>query len=528
MLNTKIILIIIISISFAVQCSLFEPEIPTGSLKIILVSEKSDKSLKKQAELLNTVQCIVKKGSKEKHNNNLTLQGNSFHGEITGLETGSDYSVLLYGKNSNNFIIARGYESEICVKVNHQETVTISWASFVPELISPQNSVTINNDKPGFKWNDVNGATEYEIQIDNSNEFTSSEIQKAVITDSNYTSTASLPNGNYYWRVRANDEQGSWGNWSIIFSFVSEKKEDPPESFLVTTGYMTGLANTSIKIDLVEEGGYWKHHLEHGQIYFWSPFNNTILKRLSLALEMEDGLIHYFWLPQIKSVKYISSSSVYQLSMTNGQEFKGEWVSSHFHLYYHEDKEEKIYGKIMQNDTLVPAYLPVSKVLSLTIDGSALDLQALFEKEFSPKHPLLVRLKDGREFDGFHGYIVDYCGHWASTRWHKRLDDKLLYWENDVTQDYTESNAPQSISIEEIKEIKFTSNFGQNLLSCREAILWLRNGKEIVVFIELTTESHVGKEKHWSSYRQYDSILLLRNSSNLILQLDSVDTIFLK
>ena len=125
MLKKSLMAIIIISLSLLIKCGLLEPETLRGSLKIVLIQEKPDKGLEKKAETLNAVYCIVKKGSKEIFNSNLTLQGNYFHAEINDLEPADDYSVLLYGKNNDNAIIARGYKSGITVK-DGENTVSIS------------------------------------------------------------------------------------------------------------------------------------------------------------------------------------------------------------------------------------------------------------------------------------------------------------------------------------------------------------------------------------------------------------------
>ncbi len=220
-MKNLIIAFLILTCLLALQCGLLDPESPTGSLRIVLIPERSDNNgLKKTSETLDNVQCIVNKGSKEIYNSNLNLEGSSFNAEIKDLEPGSDYSVLLYGKGSNNSIIARGYKSGVNVKGGKQETVNIVWASFSPNLISPTNASTINNDLPDFDWNDVNDATEYNLEIDDVDNFSSPNLSKEGITTSNYKVNSSLANDEYYWRVRAKDGQNNWGKWSDVWSIT--------------------------------------------------------------------------------------------------------------------------------------------------------------------------------------------------------------------------------------------------------------------------------------------------------------------
>lgn len=138
--------LILILFLFAISCDLFEPLDKKGSIVIILEpEEKADglgKSidnkmaegglenglhLLKTEESLSSVQCIVKKGSTTKYDDYLTKNGSYFEGTISDLDPGSDYSVLLYGKNSSGDIIGRGYKSSINVSAGKETTVSISW-----------------------------------------------------------------------------------------------------------------------------------------------------------------------------------------------------------------------------------------------------------------------------------------------------------------------------------------------------------------------------------------------------------------
>ena len=99
------LLVLMIGLLSFDRCGLFEPDRSPGSLKIILKDEERSNSLEKAAVNLSSIQCIVKKGSVTKFDGNLTKQGSSFHGEIPGLEPGSDYSVLLYGKEDRKSVV---------------------------------------------------------------------------------------------------------------------------------------------------------------------------------------------------------------------------------------------------------------------------------------------------------------------------------------------------------------------------------------------------------------------------------------
>ena len=108
-INILILSALIILIS---SCGLLEPPDKNGELIIVL---KKQESLGKvsivQSDTLASVQCILKKGSTTVYDQNLTKNGSYYEGEIKNLEPADNYSVLLYGKNSSQNIIRRGYES---------------------------------------------------------------------------------------------------------------------------------------------------------------------------------------------------------------------------------------------------------------------------------------------------------------------------------------------------------------------------------------------------------------------------------
>jgi len=201
-------------------CGIMEPQSKNGSLVIVLDQPEQNNPLLKALGELSAVQCIVKKGATTKYDQNLTKNGSYFEGEVTDLDPGSDYSVLLYGKNVSSDIIRRGYQNQITVTVGKTTMVNITWDEFAPTLVSPLDGSTWSDNKPIFDWNDVIGATNYELLVDNSNDFSNPVIQQSTLDSSSYSATRSYPDGMYYWKVRSQDSQGNWGRWSSVWGFM--------------------------------------------------------------------------------------------------------------------------------------------------------------------------------------------------------------------------------------------------------------------------------------------------------------------
>ncbi len=75
---------------------------------------------------------------------------------------------------------------------------------------------------PDLEWNSSENACplgnlEYEWQVDNDEDFSSLSLSGS--TNASVISLTELPNGHYYWRVRANDGYSN-SSWSIVDEFI--------------------------------------------------------------------------------------------------------------------------------------------------------------------------------------------------------------------------------------------------------------------------------------------------------------------
>ncbi|MBN2789184.1 MAG: choice-of-anchor D domain-containing protein [Candidatus Delongbacteria bacterium] len=145
--------------------------------------------------------------------------------EVEALTSLSDYttSTLAYGTyywhvRSKNAVGYSTYSSSWTF------TITEPSAPATPVLVSPANGSSLDHQNPTFDWDDVTGATEYGILIDNNSSFTSPEIDVTTAV-SEYT-VFTLPYGTYYWKVRARSTAGTSAFsslWSLsIFEVIPE------------------------------------------------------------------------------------------------------------------------------------------------------------------------------------------------------------------------------------------------------------------------------------------------------------------
>ena len=96
-----------------------------------------------------------------------------------------------------------------------------------PVLATPANNADDQNaPNLAFDWNDVNGATDYQIQIASDNGFVDILDEAVINGTSGFMSYNILFASEHFWRARAADEYG-YGDWSAIWSFDSEELPVP-------------------------------------------------------------------------------------------------------------------------------------------------------------------------------------------------------------------------------------------------------------------------------------------------------------
>ena len=87
-----------------------------------------------------------------------------------------------------------------------------------PTLQTPGDGSTTNDSTPFFNWTSASGAVDYQIQVDDFTSF-STPVRNEIVGASNYTPSA-LPDDEYFWRVRARNSAGIWGDWTPVWSFT--------------------------------------------------------------------------------------------------------------------------------------------------------------------------------------------------------------------------------------------------------------------------------------------------------------------
>lgn len=104
-----------------------------------------------------------------------------------------------------------------------------------PALIAPEDGATPATSQPALAWAAVTGADAYRLVVAEDDSFTTNVIDTTV-NSTGFTPGTPLPDGTYYWRVRARAGDDI-GPWSEVWSFTVEQPaqcETPAASDLLT------------------------------------------------------------------------------------------------------------------------------------------------------------------------------------------------------------------------------------------------------------------------------------------------------
>jgi hypothetical protein len=96
-----------------------------------------------------------------------------------------------------------------------EEKVIIRYLEVPPpvSLASPPVDTFVTTGTPTFYWHSSDQAVRYQLQVSSSDNFISKTIDTET-ADTSYTTQAELANGSYFWRVRGENKDGIWGDWS--------------------------------------------------------------------------------------------------------------------------------------------------------------------------------------------------------------------------------------------------------------------------------------------------------------------------
>jgi hypothetical protein len=187
-------------------------------------------------------------------NGNGTFQGPVNHQVPPNQSSIGGVSILsarLNGDNRSDIALAWGGASSGMAVLLNSTGVAAPPTPTAPTLISPANASTPAQPVT-LDWSDVNAATSYRIQIDDSSNFTTPLVVNQVVTASQFTAPT-LAARQHFWRVRGINSAGVSGPLSTVRQFTPQSPPSSPASLssvAVSPSSVTGGNNATGTVSL--------------------------------------------------------------------------------------------------------------------------------------------------------------------------------------------------------------------------------------------------------------------------------------
>ncbi|MBK9334392.1 MAG: hypothetical protein IPM96_18785 [Ignavibacteria bacterium] len=162
--------------------------------------------------------------------------------------------------------------------------------SSTPELITPANNSINNPNTINFKWNKINSAIYYILDISNDLNFNNIFVSDTILIDTSKIVKGFQDDSKYYWRVRAKDSLGGmlssvvWnfttilpiyldinilfeGMYYPLFNLMSRRDTVTAYLYQITSPYNKVDSARSV-IDSISFKGLFKFHNAKSGIYF--------------------------------------------------------------------------------------------------------------------------------------------------------------------------------------------------------------------------------------------------------------------
>ena len=145
-------------------------------------------------------------------------------GQVIGTDTEEPWEhlwqVSYYADDETHSILAKATDEAENIGQSDLVRVFVSEnAQETPTPISPANGeIFTNTTVVNLTWSSIAGAEEYIVLVSSNSEFTDTEY--SITTSDTTVTTDALVGGYHYWKVRAKNSVGNYGEWSDVFLFI--------------------------------------------------------------------------------------------------------------------------------------------------------------------------------------------------------------------------------------------------------------------------------------------------------------------
>lgn len=156
---------------------------------------------------------------------------------------------------------------------------------------SPWKRDTLTASKVTFDWDDISGAVEYKIQLSQSKDFSTRDLNVKT-TDSEYFHDKLLKfNTTYYWRIKYRTGE-TWSNWSPIWKFTSMEPLSPPLLTSPDHKLSVNQSNVTLAWQPVPNAASYKVVIAKDSTFIVKVIKE-VTDSTSMTITLPDG--KYFW-----------------------------------------------------------------------------------------------------------------------------------------------------------------------------------------------------------------------------------------
>jgi parallel beta-helix repeat protein len=161
-------------------------------------------------------------------------------------------------------------------------------------LKSPKNSAFTTDTTPTFRWNQVKGAAQYQLQVARDGAFTDVAVDETVASTRFIPAAALDTQTLYYWRVRV-QEGGEWSVWTPVWVVtVTPGIADKPT--LTSPAAKSTLQDATPTFTWTGLSGVMEYQIQiDDQANFKSPVQDVLLSELSYTAAPLPASDTYYW-----------------------------------------------------------------------------------------------------------------------------------------------------------------------------------------------------------------------------------------
>ena len=184
----------------------------------------------------------------------------------------------------------------------------------VPSLLTPVTGKVTSDSTPWLDWSTVTDATavHYQLQVDDSADFSSPVVSKTWLNGSSWTLDMALPDGVYRWHVRAMDAAGNTSAWAGGWTFTVDTTAPPmPELAYPANGTVTSDSTPWLDWSAVTDATavHYQLQVDDGAEFSAPVVNRTWLNGSSWSVDvaLPDGV--YYW--RVRAVDAAGNTSAW-------------------------------------------------------------------------------------------------------------------------------------------------------------------------------------------------------------------------